>query len=87
MLRILRAFAWMRWRALMNALERTSARDTLERFSLAVDKQKGVDFKFTSSDLTLRIDKLSERIIKPAMVQLANQIDRDLTALYKNVWN
>ena len=57
------------------------------KFSLAVDKQKGVDFKFTSSDLTLRIDELSERVIKPAMVQLANQIDRDLTALYKNVWN
>jgi hypothetical protein len=28
----------MRWRALMNSLERTGARDTLERFSLAVDK-------------------------------------------------
>ena len=65
-----------------------SIQDAVEgKFSLAVDKQKGVDFKFTSSDLTLRIDKLSERIIKPAMVQLANQIDRDLTALYKNVWN
>ena len=59
-----------------------SIQDAVEgKFSLAVDKQKGVDFKFTSSDLTLRIDKLSERIIKPAMVQLANQIDRDLTAL------
>ena len=65
-----------------------SIQDAVEgKFSLSVDHQKGVDFKFTSSDLTLRIDKLSERIIKPAMVQLANQIDRDLTALYKNVWN
>ena len=46
-----------------------SIQDAVEgKFSLAVDKQKGVDFKFTSSDLTLRIDKLSERIIKPAMV-------------------
>ncbi len=57
------------------------------KFSLAVDTQEGVDFKFTSSDLTLKIDKLSERIIKPAMVQLANSIDRKLTALYKDVWN
>jgi hypothetical protein len=57
------------------------------KFSLAVDKQKGVDFKFSSSDLTLQIDKLSERVIKPAMVQLANQIDRDCMALYKDVWN
>lgn len=38
MIRILRAFAWMRWRVLLNSLERTGARDTLERLSLAVDQ-------------------------------------------------
>jgi hypothetical protein len=38
MLRILRAFAWMRWRLLVNSLERTGARDTLERFSIAVEQ-------------------------------------------------
>jgi hypothetical protein len=38
MLRILRAFGWMRWRLLMNSIERTGARDTLERFSIAVDQ-------------------------------------------------
>src|SRR5688572_13103708 len=37
MFRILRAFAWLRWRVVMNALERTGARDTLERFSGAVE--------------------------------------------------
>ena len=57
------------------------------KFSLSVDKQKGVDFKFSSADLTLHIKNLSERVIKPAMVQLANQVDRDLMALYKDVWN
>jgi hypothetical protein len=36
--RILRAFLWMRWRVLVNSLERTGARDTLERFSVAIDK-------------------------------------------------
>jgi len=55
--------------------------------TFTVDKQKGVDFKFTSQDLTLQIDKLSERVIKPAMVQLAHQIDRDLMSLYKYVNN
>jgi hypothetical protein len=55
--------------------------------TFTVDKQKGVDFKFTSSDLTLQIGELSERVIKPAMVQLANQIDRDIMALYKYVPN
>jgi hypothetical protein len=38
MLRILRAFAWMRWRILVNAIERTGPRDTLERFSIAIEQ-------------------------------------------------
>ena len=38
MLRTLRAFAWLRWRMLINSFEQTGARDTLERFSLAIDK-------------------------------------------------
>ena len=38
MLRILRAFAWLRWRVLVNSLERTGARDTVERFSLAIEQ-------------------------------------------------
>src|SRR3546814_4019679 len=42
---------------------------------------------FTSQELTLDIKQLSERVIKPAMVQLANQIDVDLHALYKYVPN
>jgi hypothetical protein len=37
MVRILRAFAWLRFRFVMNALERSGARDTLERFSGAVE--------------------------------------------------
>lgn len=55
--------------------------------TITVDKRKGIDFKFTSQDLTLNIGELSERVIKPAMVQLANQVDTDLMALYKNVPN
>jgi hypothetical protein len=65
-----------------------SVQDVVEgKFSLTVDKFKGVDFKFTSEELTLQIGELSERVIKPAMVQLANQIDTDLHALYKDVYN
>lgn len=55
--------------------------------TISLNKRKGVDFKFTSQDLTTKISDLSERVIKPAMVQLANQIDTDLMALYKNVPN
>lgn len=38
MIRILRAFAWMRWRMLLNSFEKTGSRDFLERFSIAVEK-------------------------------------------------
>jgi hypothetical protein len=55
--------------------------------SLVVNKQKGIDFSFTTSQLTLDIRTLSERVIKPAMVQLANQVDADLMALYASVPN
>lgn len=55
--------------------------------SITVDQQKGVDFKFSSLELTLSIKELSERVIKPAMVQLANDVDRSLMSLYSKVPN
>src|SRR4051812_34680244 len=57
------------------------------KFSLTVDKRKHVAFKITSQERTLSIPEISDRIIRPAMVQLGNQIDRDVHALYKDVWN
>lgn len=68
--------------ATMNAQNVTEGKTTI-----VVNKRKGIDFKFTSQDLTLNIKELSERVIRPAMVQLANQVDVDLHALYKNVPN
>lgn len=63
-----------------------NVQDTSEgKFTLTVNKRKGIDFAFTSQELTLSIKELSERVIKPAMVQLANQVDVDLMALYKNL--
>jgi hypothetical protein len=38
MIRIFRAFAWMRWRVFINSLERTGSRDAIERFSIATEK-------------------------------------------------
>src|SRR5689334_12739172 len=65
-----------------------NAQDVVEgKFTLTIDKFKGVDFKFTTQDLTLNIDQLTERVIEPAMVQLGNQIDRDVASLYSTVWN
>ena len=37
MLRILRAFAWMRWRMFVNSLEKTGSRDVLQRLSTAAE--------------------------------------------------
>ncbi len=63
-----------------------SVQDASEgKFSLTIDKQKGIDFSFTSKELSLNIRELSDRVIKPAMVQLANQVDTDLMALYADV--
>ena len=65
-----------------------NVQDVVEgKTTITIDKRKGVDFKFTSQDLTLKISDLSERVIKPAMVQLANQVDVDLHTLYKDVPN
>lgn len=66
----------------------SSNQDIVEgKVALTVDKQKGIDFGFTSKELTLNIGELSERVIKPAMVQLANQVDSDVMSLYKYVPN
>ncbi len=57
------------------------------KFTLSVNQQKGVDFDFTSRQLTMDINELSERVIQPAMIQLANDVDKSLMDLYKKVSN
>ena len=55
--------------------------------AVSMDRQIGVDFNFTSVDMTLTVEEWGERYAKPAMIQLANKIDRDLHSLYSSVWN
>ncbi|NGX96429.1 MAG: hypothetical protein G4V63_14775, partial [Candidatus Afipia apatlaquensis] len=63
-----------------------SAQDVKEaKLTMTANKIAGVDFQFTSQQLTLNIGQLSERVIRPAMIQIANQIDRDVFALYKDI--
>lgn len=54
---------------------------------LTLDKQRGVDLNWTSADMLLSIDNFSERILKPALAPVANQIDLDGLALYSQVPN
>lgn len=46
--------------------------------SITIDQRKHVSWTFSAQDLTLTIEEYSERYIKPAMIQLANQIDLSL---------
>lgn len=60
---------------------------TEKTFTMSVNLDKHVAWLFNQRDLTLSIEQYSERYIKPAMIQLANEIDLALTGLYKDVWN
>lgn len=55
--------------------------------SLTIDKYSGVDLAITSQDRTLQIGEMAERILKPAMVTLANDIDVNVMSLYSSVPN
>ena len=55
--------------------------------NITVDQRKHVGWGFVTQDLTLSIEEYSERYIKPAMISLANKVDRDLCSLYDDVYN
>ncbi|QDP53228.1 MAG: putative minor capsid protein 10B [Prokaryotic dsDNA virus sp.] len=66
-----------------------SAEEHFERSTpLTVSSQYGVDVSFTSVELTMELDDFSDRILKPAMAQLAAKIEGDALAVaYKRTFN
>ena len=60
---------------------------TETKVDLQLDTQAGVDVNFTSKELTLDISDFSSRVLKPAMATIANKIDLDGLALYKDVYS
>lgn len=55
---------------------------------LALDQQKHIDVRFSSVELTLKLQDFSDRVLAPAMVQLANQMDQDMaTTMHDNTFN
>jgi hypothetical protein len=66
-----------------------SAQGHVERSTpLTVSSQYGVDVSFTTVELTMELDDFSERIIEPAMAQLAAKLEGDsFAAAYKLVNN
>ena len=49
-----------------------------ETTSITINQRKHVSWSFSTQDLTLTIEEYAERYIKPAMIVLANNIDRTL---------
>ena len=55
--------------------------------SVTLDQRKKVVFDITTEDLTLRIEDANERYIKPAMNELAQQVESTITDQYKFIFN
>lgn len=55
--------------------------------SITMSTQAHVSWAFSSAELTQTIEEYSKRYISPAANALANQVDADLCALYKDVAN
>lgn len=66
-----------------------STQDVVEGYTtLTVDQQVGVDFQFTTSDLTLKETDLAERVIRPAMSIVANGMAKDVfSQFYQGIPN
>lgn len=66
-----------------------STQDVLEgKTTLTVDQQIGVDFQFTSTDLTLKVEDMAERILKPACVNIANHMANNVaTHAFQGFYN
>lgn len=63
--------------------------DVIEgKTTLTVDQQIGVDWSFTSTDLTLSMNDLSERVIRPALTNIVNHLANDVaTQMYLGTYN
>src|SRR5262245_41707244 len=49
--------------------------DAIEgKVALTINQQKGVDFSFAGTDMTLKISEFSERFIQPGVINLVNEI-------------
>lgn len=65
-----------------------SVQDTVEQnTSLTVNKQAGVDVEFSSAELTMNLQDFSDRVLEPAMAQLAAHIEADALTMYRDVYN
>lgn len=55
--------------------------------SITISNQLQVAFQFSSSELTLTVEEFSERYLKPAASEIANQLDYIVLSNYNQVFN
>lgn len=54
---------------------------------IVVNQVTGVDLQFNTTDLTLNVSRFSEKYLKSAALQMANDVDRAVAGLFSSVWN
>jgi hypothetical protein len=54
--------------------------------TVVINKRKHVSWKFSTQDLTLKIEEYSERYIRPATLVLADQVDLDTLDLLRDAY-
>jgi len=65
-----------------------SATDIEERAAtVTLDQRQKVHFEITSQDMTLSVEDMTNRFIRPAMEELAQKVETDLGAVYTNIGN
>jgi hypothetical protein len=65
-----------------------TATDIEERAAtVTLDQRQKVHFEITSQDMTLKVEDMTERFIRPAMEELAQKVEVDLAGVYTNIGN
>ena len=72
-----------------NAADITSnINDSVEgKILVTLDQRRVVAMQFSSEELSLDIEEFSERYIRPAMIELAQQVESEVADQYKKIWN
>ena len=65
-----------------------TATDIEERAAtVTLDQRQKVHVEITSQDMTLKVEDMTKRFIRPAMEELAQKVETDLGAVYTNIGN
>lgn len=65
----------------------TGADSVEQKFTLTVNTQRQVPMRFTSNEMTMKVDDFSSRHIEPAMARLAANMEADALGMVDEVYN